>query len=207
MTTVTPSTTGKIMSARDAGLVGCIRCGRVHKPEVPVCTRCGAKLASRDPNGLQRVWAWWLAGLLVYIPANLYPMLLTKTLTSRTESTILGGVVDLVHHGDVGIALIVFGASIVIPSGKFLAIAFLAMSLEKRHLMREHAQHRLFAVVEFIGRWSMIDVFVVAILASLVRFDAVATINPGIAAVSFALSVAFTMQAALSFDPRTIWDD
>jgi paraquat-inducible protein A len=195
------------ISAREAGLVGCLRCGRVHLPDVALCTRCGAALSSRDPNGLQRVWAWWVAGLLVYIPANLYPMLLTRTLTSRSESTIIGGAVELFQHGDAGIALIVFVASVVIPVGKFIAIAFLAMSLEKRHLMSEHAQHRLFAVVEFIGRWSMIDVFVVAILASLVRFDAVATINPGIAAVSFALSVAFTMQAAQSFDPRTIWDD
>jgi paraquat-inducible protein A len=195
------------VSARDAGLVGCVRCGSVHRPDVALCSRCGAALSSRDPNGLQRVWAWWLAGLLVYIPANLYPMLLTRTLTQRSESTIVGGVAELFQHGDAGIALIVFGASIVIPVGKFIAIAFLAVSLEKRHLMNEQAQHRLFAVVEFVGRWSMIDVFVVAILASLVKFDAVATINPGIAAASFALSVAFTMQAAQSFDPRTIWDD
>lgn len=186
--------------------MGCTRCGRVHRPETENCTRCGALLQSRDPNGLQRVWAWWLAGLIAYVPANVYPMLLTNTLVSRSEATILGGVIELYQYGDVFVALIVFVASIAIPVGKFVAIAFLALSIDRGRLMSEHGQHRLFAVVEFIGRWSMIDVFVVAILASLVRFDAVATINPGIAAVSFALSVAFTMQAALSFDPRTIWD-
>lgn len=196
-----------MVTARDAGLVGCTRCGRVHHMGTPACNRCGAPLSSRDDTSLQRVWAWWWAGLIAYIPANLYPMLLTSTLVSNTESTIVGGAVELFLHGDVGVALIVLIASVVIPIAKFMAIAFLAVSINKRHIMGEHAQHRLFSVVEFIGRWSMIDVFVVAILASLVRFSVVATINPGIAAVSFALSVAFTMQAALSFDPRIIWDD
>ncbi|QUS35320.1 paraquat-inducible protein A [Falsirhodobacter algicola] len=197
----------QIVTARAAGLVACTRCSRVHPPGVPRCDRCGARLSSRNPHGLQRVWAWWWAGLIAYIPANLYPMLLTNTFGSHSESTILGGVIELWAHGDAPIALIVFAASIVIPVGKFLAIGFLAMSLRTRQVMSEHAQHRLFAVVEFIGRWSMIDVFVVAILASLVQFNIVASINPGLAAICFAVSVAFTMQAALSFDPRTIWDD
>ncbi|WP_128254019.1 paraquat-inducible protein A [Falsirhodobacter deserti] len=197
----------RILTAREAGLVACTRCGLVHTPRTQNCTRCGAPLVSRDRHSLQRVWAWWIAGLIVYIPANLYPMLLTNTLGTRTRSTILGGVVELWAHGDLPVALIVFAASIVIPVGKFLAIAFLAMSINKRRFMSVHAQHRLFEVVEFIGRWSMIDVFVVAILASLVQFSFVASINPGIAAICFALSVIFTMKAALAFDPRTIWDD
>lgn len=198
---------GHITTAREAGLIACTRCGQVHRPGTPECPRCGAPLQSRDTRSLQRVWAWWIAGLIAYIPANLYPMLLTNTLGTSTRATILGGVVQLWAHGDPPIALIVFVASIVIPVGKFMAIAFLAMSLNKRRLMGEHAQHRLFEVVEFIGRWSMIDVFVVAILASLVQFNFVASINPGVAAICFALSVAFTMQAALAFDPRIIWDD
>ena len=156
---------------------------------------------------MQKVWAWWAAGLIAYIPANTYPMLLTNTLGSRNEATILGGVVQLWGHGSYLVALVVFIASVIIPVGKFMAIAFLAASRNRRRFMSEHAQHRLFAVVEFIGRWSMIDVFVVAITASLVQFSVVATVNPGLAALSFALSVAFTMQAALAFDPRTIWDD
>lgn len=196
-----------VITARQAGLVACTRCGRVHRPETPDCTRCGAPLQSRDTRSLQRVWAWWFAGLIAYIPANIYPMLLTNTFGSATASTILGGVVELWAHGDPPIALIVFAASFLIPVGKFIAIAFLALTLPKRRFMSEHGQHRLYEVVEFIGRWSMIDVFVVAILAALVQFNLVATVNPGLAAICFALSVAFTMQAALSFDPRTIWDD
>lgn len=196
-----------VPTAREQGLVGCTRCGRVFEPAARECTRCGAPLASRRAHSVQQVWAWWIAGLIAYIPANVYPMLLTSTLGSTNEATILGGVVQLWGHGSYMVALVVFAASVIIPVGKFLAIAFLAASLNRRRFMTEHAQHRLFAVVEFIGRWSMIDVFVVAITASLVQFSVVATVNPGIAALSFALSVAFTMQAALAFDPRTIWDD
>ncbi len=164
-------------------------------------------MQSRDTRSLQRVWAWWWAGLIAYIPANIYPMLLTSSLGSSTQSTILGGVVELWAHGDPPIAIIVFVASIVIPVGKFMAIAFLALTAKRRRRPDRHGRHRLYELVEFIGRWSMIDVFVVAILASLVQFNLVATVNPGMAAICFALSVAFTMQAALSFDPRIIWDD
>jgi paraquat-inducible protein A len=142
----------------------------------------------------------------MYVPANIYPMLRTTSLGKTSDSTILGGVLDLIHHGSVGIALIVFFASIMIPVGKFIAIAFLALSIRHRVNLSDHRRHVLYEVVEFVGRWSMIDVFVVAILAALVQLDFAANVNPGIAAVSFALSVAFTMLSAQSFDPRLIWD-
>lgn len=195
-----------ILTARDAGLVGCTQCGKVHLPGVAECTRCGAALHRRAISDLQKVWAWLIAGLVVYIPANLYPMLATASLGHTTENTILGGVIELMNHGSYGVAVIVFVASIVIPVAKFIAIGFLALTVTRRVKMSAHRRHLLFEVVEFIGRWSMIDVFVVAILSSLVRLDFAATITPGIAAVSFALSVAFTMIAALSFDERLIWD-
>jgi paraquat-inducible protein A len=198
--------TGEVLTARRAGLVGCSRCGRVHRRGARICLRCGGPLVSRDPFSLQRVWAWLVAGLVVYIPANIYPMLLTTRFGRTSENTIVGGVIELLDHGSWGIALIVFTASIVIPIGKFLAIAYLALSVRSAVVIRGHGRQRLYEVVEFIGRWSMIDVFVVAILASLVQFDFVASVNPGIAAVSFALSVAFTMLSAQSFDPKTIWD-
>jgi paraquat-inducible protein A len=163
-------------------------------------------LQSRDPESLQKVWAWLIAGMIAFIPANIYPMLLTKTLIESSESTIVGGVLELVKHHNYGIAAVVFFASIVIPVGKFLAIIYLAVSVQTGSVLNQHQRHKLFDVVEFIGRWSMIDVFVVAILSALVQLNAVATINPGIAAVSFALSVIFTMLSALSFDARQIWD-
>jgi len=195
-----------LSTARAAGLVACHRCGRVHTPGTPSCARCGGALHSREPFSLQRTWAWLLAGIIVYIPANTYPMLLTSTLLDKQESTILGGVVDLLHHGAYSVALIVFVASVVIPIGKFIAIAYLAIAIRRRWVLNTHQRQRLHEVVEFVGRWSMIDVFVVAILSALVQLDSVATINPGIAAVSFALSVAFTMLSAQSIDPRLIWD-
>lgn len=157
-------------------------------------------------RSLSRVWAWLTVGIICYVPANIYPMLLTRTLFVTQESTIVGGAVEIAHHGSYGIAAIIIAASVLIPVGKFFAIAYLALSLKHRVKMSAHGRHRLYEIVEFIGRWSMIDVFVVAILSSLVQLSAVASINPGPAAITFALSVIFTMLAALSFDPRMIWD-
>ncbi|MEM8553197.1 MAG: paraquat-inducible protein A [Pseudomonadota bacterium] len=188
------------------GQVVCRSCGQVAELGQDRCNRCFAKLVSRDPQSLQKVWAWWIAGIIAYIPANLYPMLLTTTFFHTSESTIVGGVVELLDHGAYGVGAIVFFASVVIPVGKFIVIAWLAFMVSRPH---KHDPHRLllfYEVVEFIGRWSMIDVFVVAILTALVQFNVIATINPGIAAVCFALSVIFTMLAAQSFDSRLIWD-
>lgn len=194
-----------ILTARDAGLVGCTRCGRVWPQAQARCGRCGARLHPVGEGGLQRVWAWWVAGLVLYVPANLYPMLRTATLTGHSENTIVGGAIELARHGNWGVAGIVFVASIVIPLAKFFAIAFLALTVGNEERLGGHRHLRLFEVVEFIGRWSMIDVFVVAILSALVQLGFVASIHPGPAAAAFALSVAFTMLSAQSFDPRLIW--
>ena len=106
------------LTARAAGLVACRSCGRVHLPDVAQCQRCGAALSSRDATSLQRVWAWMIAGLVAYIPANLYPMLETTTLGKTMDNTLIGGVLELFLHGSYGVAAIVFVASIVIPIGK-----------------------------------------------------------------------------------------
>lgn len=194
-----------VLTARAAGLVGCAECGHVHPLGTESCSVCGSRLVSRDVASLQRVWAWLIAGMVVYIPANVYPMLRTSTLGHVQESTIVGGVFDLIDHGAFGVALIVFVASVIIPVSKFIAIAYLALRVQRGKPGTANHFH-LYEFVEFVGRWSMIDVFVVAILSALVQLNFVATINPGIAAVSFALSVAFTMISANSFDPRLIWD-
>ncbi len=194
------------LTARKAGLVACHSCGRVHRGGVIRCVRCGAALSSRDTTSLQRVWAWMLAGIVAYVPANTYPMLETTQLGKTTSSTLVGGVIELVAYQSYGVAFIVFFASIVIPLGKFGAISYLALQVARPDPQAAHSRHRLYQVVEWIGRWSMIDVFVVALLSSLVQLGTAVTIQPGIAAVSFALSVAFTMLAAMSFDQRLIWD-
>lgn len=196
----------QMTTALDAGLVGCRMCGRAAEPTEKHCPQCGARLQSRDRASLQKVWAWWVAGLIAYVPANLYPMMLITQFFRKQESTIVGGVIDLIHHHEYAIAIIVFVASVAIPVGKFVVIAYLALVLRRPHQKDAHQLLKVYEVVEFIGRWSMIDVFVVAILAALVQFNILATINPGIAAVCFALSVIFTMLSAQSFDSRMIWD-
>ena len=194
------------VTARDRGLVACRRCAQVWGPEDATCGRSGAALQSRDGASLSRVWAWWVAGVLLYIPANLSPMLSTRMLFTTTEATIVGGAVELAQHGNWGIAVIILVASVLIPIAKFLCIAYLALSVGRQTALSSHHRFVLYEVVEYIGRWSMIDVFVVAILSSLVQLDVAAAIHPGGAALSFALSVVFTMLSAQAFDSRMIWD-
>lgn len=196
---------GKI-TAKDKGLVGCRRCARVWPIEQPYCVRCGGRLQSRDKYSLQKVWAWWLAGVMAYVPANVYPMLETRTLFTRSDDTIIAGAIKLAEHGSWGVALIILVASVGIPLAKFFAIAYLALSVRTGATMSQGGRQGVFEIVEYIGRWSMIDVFVVAILASLVQLNVVASIVPGPASLAFALSVIFTMLSAQSFDSRLIWD-
>lgn len=193
-------------TARAAGLVGCRTCGKVSPKNTPVCPRCEAPLTSRDHASVQTALAWMAAGIIAYIPANTYPMLLTATLTDAQESTIIGGAIELIRYGEIAVAMIVLIASVAIPVGKFVAIGYLAYAVKRPGTLSGHKLQHLYDVVEFIGRWSMIDVFVVAILSALVQLGLVASINPGPAAVAFALSVIFTMLSARAFDSRLIWD-
>jgi paraquat-inducible protein A len=199
-------TAPEILTAREAGLIGCGTCGRVVEPGPTTCPRCGSALHGRRPASLEKVMAWWLAGLIAYIPANLYPMLRTTMLGRTVDSNIIGGVVDLVHHGALFVASVVFLASVVIPVTKFIVIGYLVYSMRYRVTLSQHRRTMLYEAVEFIGRWSMVDVFVVAILTALVNLGFIVGFKPGTAAVFFALSVAFTMVSALSLDPRLIWD-
>lgn len=201
-----PIAPGRPLTARRAGLVGCRHCGRTYPIGTGRCDRCGAALASRFPQSRQRVWAWWLAGLVAYVPANLYPMMITNTLTGHHSSTIVGGAIDLITSGDVFVGIVVLVASVLIPVGKFAAIATLMMQIERCGKADSHRLHKIYEVVEFIGRWSMIDVFVVAILSALVHLGSVVSITPGFAAACFGASVVFTMLSANSLDPRLIWD-
>jgi len=193
-------------TAREMGLVTCTSCARVWPKTHVHCNRCGHRLQSRPTMSLQRVWAFWITGLIAYLPANIYPMLVTSTLLETRSNTIVGGAVAIARHGELGIAAIVLIASVVIPISKFAAIAFLAISVQLGSVRSAHGRHLLYEIVEFIGRWSMIDVFVVAILSALVQLSSVASIHPGSAALAFALSVIFTMFSARSFDTRLIWD-
>ena len=195
------------LTAQQAGLARCQFCGALHKiPAPPSCRRCGARVSSRKHNSLQRTWAFLIVGLLAYIPANIYPIMMTKSFSGNSSDTIFTGVIALAQSGSLFVAIVVFVASVCIPVSKFVIIAGLALSLHFQMAMSEQTRHVLHAVTEFIGRWSMIDVFVVAVLAALIQLGAVLTIEPGAGINAFALSVVFTMFSATSLDPRLIWD-
>ncbi|WP_340107165.1 paraquat-inducible protein A [Pikeienuella sp. HZG-20] len=194
------------LTARGSRRVGCEICGLAAPAGAHVCRRCGAHLPRDGRRSLAAVWFWLIAGLALYIPANLHPMLISTYLGRVSGSTIVGGVVDLATHGAWGVAAIVFFASVVIPITKFLIIARLALMAGGGPALGAKRAIGLYEAVEFIGRWSMIDVFVVAILAALVQMGFLARLEPGPAAALFALSVACTMFSARAFDPRLIWD-
>lgn len=193
------------MTAHRAGLTACRECGRLNRAGRDRCSRCHARLSLPDLGSLQAVWALLITGIMAYIPANLWPMLVTRTLGRESESTIVGGAIELMQGGSYFVAAVVIIASVFIPVAKFVAIAWLAVAIRRGRLHGTHARHRLHEVVELIGRWSMIDVFVVAVLAALVQLGFLAEIEPGPAAAPFALSVIFTMLAAQRLDPRLIW--
>jgi paraquat-inducible protein A len=191
----------------EAGLKACTACGILQPlSDDASCRRCGAIVNSRRQHSLQRTWAFLIVGLMAYIPANVFPIMLTRSFNGDRSDTILSGIISLADSGSYFVAFIIFFASIVIPVAKFVIISGLALSLQFRWEMSLHTRHRLHNLTEIIGRWSMIDVFVVAVLAALIQLGAILTILPGAGINAFALSVVFTMLAASSLDPRLLWD-
>jgi paraquat-inducible protein A len=201
---------GRSVTARAAGLLACETCGllshsRTHAPH-PVCERCGAALHERKPNSIQRTWALLIAACVLYVPANLLPVMVTGSFLGTEEDTIMSGVVYLWVSGSWPLALLVFIASITVPLLKLIAIAILLITTQLRLRWAIRQRTKMYRVVEFVGRWSMLDVFVVAILAGLVQIQSLATVQAGAGAVAFGSVVVLTMIAALCFDPRLMWD-
>jgi len=196
--------------AAEQGFTGCPTCGLVSRLNHfgrGRCQRCGEPLRFRHPHSLQKTWALLIAATLCYIPANLYPIMTTTSLGDSTPSTIVGGVLIFLGHGDWPIALIIFTASVVIPIGKVFAVSWLCITVRRRgESQYKRKRQTLYRITELIGRWSMIDVFVVAILVSLVQTGSLLSITPGPAALAFSAVVVITMLAAQSFDPRLLWD-
>lgn len=170
-----------------------------------VCRRCKQKIYKDRGYSYQVTLAYLVTAIILYFPANLYPMLSTNTLGDKTTSTIIGGIVSLWEHGSYPIALIILFASVFVPILKFILIGYLLV-WAKRSRHKDIDKHKMFYITELIGPWSMIDVFVVAILGALVHLSIV-SIEPGPAATAFALMVFFTLLAAISFDTRLIWED
>ena len=193
--------------ATPSGLIGCHHCGfAVHGAAGSRCPRCGGVVHVRKPQAVARCWALLGAATILYIPANLFPVLTAIKLGSGEPSTILGGVRELAKAGMYPLALLVFFASITVPFVKLagLVTVLLSVRLRAHGWLRDRTQ--LFRVVEIIGRWSMIDIFMLSVLVALVRLGFVATVTPGYGALAFCAVVLLTMFASKAFDPRLMWD-
>ncbi len=196
-------------TAAEQGLTGCPTCGLVNRLDADGhghCGRCGETLHARLPHSLQRTWALLAAAAILYIPANVYPIMTTTSLGHTAPSTIVGGVVELIQMGSWPVAVVIFVASVIVPVGKLVALAWLCLVVTRSNELNAASRTRLYRLTEFIGRWSMVDVFVVAILVALIRAGALMSITPGPAALAFGAVVVLTMLAAMTFDPRLIWD-
>jgi len=172
------------------------------------CPRCGFALHARKPASLQRTSAFLAAAVVLYVPANTLPIMTTASVvTGRESHTILGGIVELWHGGSWDLALIVFIASIAVPILKIGALALLVITAQRRSRWRQTERASLYRLIETVGHWSMLDVFVVVLLAGMVRFGAFASVEPAAGLLAFGAVVVLTMLASASFDPRLTWPD
>ena len=199
------------MRAIDAGILICTECHELNRqdPETDeqTCTRCGALVHARRPNSLMRTWALLITAAILYIPANLLPIMTINSLGQGAPSTIMAGVIELVQHGMFPIAAVVFIASILVPTFKLVGIALLLFSVQRHQPLSARQRIIMYRFIEFIGRWSMLDIFVIAILVAVVNFGRLASIEANLGAVAFASVVILTMFAAVTFDPRLFWDN
>ncbi len=197
-------------TARSKGLAGCHECGMVSRlPEAHghyVCTRCGTELHFRKPDSIRRTWALLIASIILYFPANLLPITHTTTLGVVQSDTIMSGVLYFISHGEWPLAIVIFTASVAVPFMKLVVLTYLLITVQRRSTRRNLDRTRLYRITELVGRWSMVDVFVVTILVALVQLGALAQIQAGAGAVFFGLVVVLTMFAAEAFEPKLIWD-
>jgi paraquat-inducible protein A len=191
-------------SAAARGFAVCHVCGLAALVDRVRCPRCDSSLHLRNRESLQRTWAFTIAAFLLYFPANLLPILRVESFAGAQSSTIMSGVIQFWQQEDYPVAIIIFVASVLIPVLKIVAIV--ALCIAARSGWSPRGMTRVYRVTEFVGRWSMVDVFVVAVLVGVVQLGTTISIHPGAGAVSFAAVVVLTMFAAISFDPRLIWD-
>lgn len=197
-------------SGARAGLLLCHGCGLAVR-SVPAlgkqaCPRCGARLHPRKPGSVGRSWAFLVSAAILYIPANVLPVMQTGSLFGSQKDTILSGVVYLWRSGSWELALVVFVASIMVPMAKIIALAFLLVSIQWGSTWQPRQRTRLYRLVETVGRWSMLDIYVITLLVALVQLKALATIRAEAGAIAFGAVVVLSMLAASSLDPRLIWD-
>ena len=196
-----------MITAREAGCDVCHTCLALSPTGSDHCSRCGSHIHDRIPDSLQRTVALLIAAVVLYFPANLLPIMTTDQFGRSVDSTIIGGVLLLWNMGSYPVALVILIASVLVPIGKILIVATLCWTVGRHQTISPRQRTTLYRITEFIGPWSMVDVFVVASLVALVQITGIFVIRPGGAALAFAGVVIVTMLAAESFDPRLIWDD
>lgn len=194
------------VSGLSQGLRACLCCTAILPAGQLVCPRCHSHGQARRKHSLQWTIALLITSIMLYIPSNLMPIMITESLGNRMGSTIMSGVILLWSTGSYPVAMVIFVASIMVPSLKMLALGWLCWSANGKGKQDRERLHVVYEVVEFVGRWSMIDVFVIAVLSAMVRIGRLMSIYPAIAAVLFASVVILTMFAAMTFDPRLLWD-
>ena len=200
------------ITAMDAGLISCHSCGLLtdstgQSHEELECPRCGASLHSRKINSLARTWALVITAFIFYVPAMVFPITRVTSLGQVQTDTIMSGVILFIQTGSWEIALVIFVASIVVPMMKLLILVYLLISVQRKSDRRPNDRAKLYRLTEFVGRWSMVDIYVVAILVALVNLGVIADIDAGPAAFYFAAVVIITIFAARTFDPRLVWDE
>ncbi|MEO6268766.1 MAG: paraquat-inducible protein A [Lautropia sp.] len=196
-------------SARELGMIRCHHCDTVWQDanDGEPCGRCSAPLHSRKPDSLGRTWALLVTAAMLYLPANMLPVMTTESLFRTQQDTILSGVIYFWVSGDWVLAATIFIASFLVPLFKLSSLVLMTTMAQQRSSWARPQRTRLYRIVEVIGRWSMLDVFVVALLAGLVRMQGFAEITAGPGIASFGAVVVLTMLASISFDPRLGWDD
>lgn len=194
----------------DATVAACPSCGYVQNmgpAKRCVCRRCGATFHFRKPRSFARCWAFVIAASILYIPANVLPVMQIRTFGVTTGHTIVGGVIELWRTGSWSLAVIVFIASVVVPMTKLFALAFLMLRHRWKGVLIQRQRTRMYELVEFVGQWSMLDVFVVILLSAMANFPGFSGVSADMGAASFGVVVILTMFAAMSFDPRIGWDN
>jgi paraquat-inducible protein A len=202
----------KLLTAAKASLLSCHICHLLSKKPAAFskiavyCPRCGERLHDRKPNSLARTWSLVLTSIIFYIPANMIPIMSVTSLGKVQSDTIISGVIYFIKTGMWPIALVIFIASVFVPILKLIILLFLLISVHMKSLWHPKDRTRLYRAIEAIGRWSMVDIYVVTLMVALVKLGSLADIEAAPGAIFFAAVVVVTMFAAMSFDPRLIWD-
>ena len=205
--------TSQVRTAKELGLASCHSCQLlvrlpVHDQHAETfCPRCHSAVHMRKANSISRTWALLIAAVVFYIPANVLPISKVTALGVVQADTIMSGVIFFVQSGSWPIAAVIFIASVFVPVLKIGALMFLVASVQFKSRRRRLDRTRIYRITELVGRWSMVDIFVVSIMAALIHLGAIANFQVGPAAVYFAAVVVLTMIAAMTFDPRLIWDE